>query len=500
VLDYKNQEVEAGKRVAGVYLQLADTVKGAFFTGTTSGAARQIEAEGRFLGLSVNQQRQAASKLESFISDIDDARNAVAADLTNERDPIARVSLRREAERLDALRQAKELERETSGLQLNKIAIRDFENSLSQRLNRGGANEIASRLEGVDAGTFGGAILRSQLNSRKITSNIAANNAEIRDILAGNTNLSEDQRADAVQTLRIRNSGLLVQRQAEGRNLENAQFAQNQGANQLERAQIELKHLLADETAKRREVNDALSQSRRALEAFNASLDAQKSGASSSLAARARRIKEKGGTLPFGLDFDDQTLEDAELAAEVDAFNADARRLGVFGTARGGKRLNLVQPDSPLSQQLGEEGARLQDSVRKSAKALELLPTELEGFRLALRHTIADLDARLNGLSEFGVAGLDEIGKLPPPLGTPGQGLPSLNGDGFGVADNGSAISTISAQPEGTVQLAKAIQALEARIHQMETGKKDTFKIDPASIQQIGQATGREVGNSLKSP
>ena len=485
VVDYKNLELEATKKQAEIYSQIAEQAKGAFLTGTVSGASSATAFEKTFLGKAIEKQEESISKIDDVLGTISGARGGLSSELEKTSDPVVRSSIIREQLQLDALAQSKELEKTTGGLNLRKFGLGRFEASLAENQNKFGAVRIQNDLAALDTGTFQGAIDAASKRG-------ALANAKIKGIDATlATSPDQSESLGQRRALEQRNIGEATRAGID------ANFAKASGVNKLERAQIELGDLLDSEAEKRRSVIDSLALSKNALDDFNKSLESRRDQAETGLAGLAKRIKEKGGSVPFGADFDDGRLAQADLRGDVDSFNQQAARLGIVGTATGGQRLNLIQGNSPFEQGIAAEGHKLEDAVGASAKALDLLPNELEAFRLALRHTIDDLNAKLNPAA--GAATGDDQTKY---AGTPGYSVPT-----YLTPATSSAYSDISANDAGqnagidAKRMADALEELHKKIGQLSgEGKTNVFKIDDESAQKIGNAAGGAMGRVLGTP
>ncbi|MGH7192855.1 MAG: hypothetical protein ACREJM_04875, partial [Candidatus Saccharimonadales bacterium] len=440
-----------------------------------------------FLQKAGSKQAEAVNNVDKLLATVDEQRSGVKSRLASEKDPAGRRQLEKQLAELNALGESKNLEKTELGLGANKLEIGQLEIQKAQFAQ--GAIPLEERLQGVDRGTFGGAVQASRLEQQEAL--IKANAAQAQIDLLNKTNSGLPANSPQAQInsqfaekLGVERSQQLAVAAQAGRAGVGAQFAKAEGGLNLQRALIESSHAIEDEIAKRREASDALAQSKNALADFEKSLESARADREGNLVSLGQRIEKQGGHVA-GLDTSPENLKQIQLAGDVAKFNEQAAQLGTFANAQGGSRAGLISAGSPFEQEIAGRRDSLELGVNRAERNEEEIPVDTALSALANKKTIADLTARLGGNAPATLAALG--------LGAPGFGLPTPKG--FSGQTTQSAEEAINNSQEGGSG-SNTNETLEAKIDELINIWKSTptMKLDPATIQAGATATGQAVG------
>jgi hypothetical protein len=285
------------------------------------------------------------------------------------------------------------------------------------------------RLLGVNADNFAGRQLASDITLQKLRGTRDSNNRLIAEYQAKiASGEGGDLERERIAELQNQNRSGLVAEAREGNRRELFPAQQQQSQAELSLAISQSSRLIADEALKRQLLNAQLDASQKALQNFQANLDAANAGEKSSFARKVRSLHDRGiiTTGPFG-NLSDQELQDLQDRADVEDVNAQAKKLGFGNVAT--KSTNILDLLSVKGQSASDQ--KVQElSLKTQTKSLG---DELTDLADTFRKKAAEL-------SQIVIGKKQELNGKAEPGQISGGGSGGGGGGGSGSGGGGSSI------------------------------------------------------------
>lgn len=451
----RNLGIDSLKKEASLYAQLADNTKGAFVRGSVGGTQDELEKRLGFQSTAIEKTKAAIPLLEEQISDIATKKANFELTAATDKDPGRRDLAQKRVNDLADEQKAAEFQLANAPQEVNKRLLENAATALSLRESKLGTTSLEERQVGINRETFGGTLLTNQLGANEDRLKIQAREQQIAANNA-NSDFDEKTRNALNESLRVEQSGFGVNAVQKDQLAQQSVLARQSGQAQLGNAQLDISNLVADEAARRRELNDQIVQSTAALANFDNAIVSKTTSEELSIANLAKKVKGEGGDIPLGLDLSDERLKSLQLASDRSLLNEKIANIGFNGTASGGQGLGIVNQTSPFATGLEAERHKLEDNVLKSGEAVAKLTFDFAALDAALQSTISKLNSQLGvaepGKAAGGTPAAPSTASLPPGK-SPGLG----GGGGSGGASGSGATGGTDADPSGAKALPKIV-------------------------------------------